>query len=75
MTMRHQPENVSAAADHDLGVEGKPSCQLGAQLRLRDRLPDHEGARRADVDDIKVCQFLREHGRPEGSVTADVDAP
>src|SRR5213593_2837657 len=74
MSLRHQPENVAALADHDLGIEGKPACQFGAESRPGDWPPDHEGARRADVNGIEVLQLFGERGRPEGPVTADVDA-
>src|SRR6266540_2651312 len=73
MILRHQPDNLAARADHDLGIKGKRACQFGAELRPRDRPPDDEGARRADVDGIEVLQLVDERGRPEGPVTADVD--
>ena len=73
MILRHQPDNLATLADHDLRIKGKPGCQFGAELRPGDRLPDHEGARRADVDRIEVLQLFGERGRPEGSVTTDVD--
>ena len=73
MIPRHQPDNLAPLADHDLRIEGKPGDQLGAELRLGDRLPDHEGARRADVDRIEVLQLIGERGRSEGPVTTDVD--
>src|SRR5712691_6155990 len=55
--LRHQPDNLAARADHDLGIKGKPACQFGAELRPGDGPPDHEGARRADVDGIEVLQL------------------
>ena len=73
MILRHQPDNLAALADHDLGIKGKPACQFGAELRPGDWPPDHEGARRADVDGIEVLQLFGERGRSEGPVTADVD--
>ena len=73
MILRHQPDNLAALADHDLGIKGKPACQFGAELRPGDRLPDHEGARCADVDGIEVLQLFGERGGPERPVTADVD--
>jgi hypothetical protein len=73
MIVRHQPDNLATLADHDLRIKGKPGCQFGAELRPRDRLPDHEGARRADVDRIEVLQLFGERGRSEGSLTTDVD--
>jgi len=42
-------------------------------LGPRDWLPDHECARRADIDGIEVFQFFGERGRSEGPVTTDVD--
>jgi hypothetical protein len=74
MIVRHQPDNLAALADHDLGIKGKPACQFGAELRPCDRPADHEGARRADVDGIEVLQLFRESGRSEGPVTTDVDS-
>jgi hypothetical protein len=71
----HQPEDLPTAADHDLGIEGKPACDFNAQLRAADRLPDHEGTRRADADGIEVLQLFGEPGGSEGPVTADVEAP
>jgi hypothetical protein len=38
-------------------------------------LPDHEGACRADVHDIEVCQLFGQFGRSEGSVPADINTP
>ena len=73
MIPRHHPDNLAALADHDLGIKGKPACQFGAELRPADWPPDHEGARRADVDGIEVLQLSGERGRSEGPVTADVD--
>jgi len=37
-------------------------------------LPDHEGARRTDVDRIKVLQLFGERRRSEGPVTTDIDS-
>jgi hypothetical protein len=62
-------------ADHDFGIEGKPARDFVAESRLGDRPPDHERARRADVDSIEVPQLFGERRRPEGPVTAYVDAP
>jgi hypothetical protein len=73
MIPRHQPENLAALADHDLGIKGKPACQFGAKLRRPDPPPDHERARRADVDGIEVLQLSDERGWSEGSLTSDVD--
>jgi hypothetical protein len=73
MILGHQPDNLAALADHDLGIKGKPACQFGAEFRPGDRPPDHEGACRADVDGIEVLQLFGERGRSEGPVTADVD--
>jgi hypothetical protein len=73
MIVRHQPDNLAALANHDLRIKGQPGCQFGTELRLGDRLPDHEGTRRADVDRIEVLQVFGERGRSEGPVTADVD--
>ena len=61
-------------ADRDLGVKGKPACQFGAELPPADSPPDHEGARRTDVDGIEVLQLFSERGRSEVPVTTDVDA-
>ncbi len=72
---KHQPDEFPALADHDLGVKRKPARQFGAQSRPGYWLPDYEGARRADVDDIEVLQLFGDGGRSEGSVTADINAP
>jgi hypothetical protein len=56
----HQPENLSALTNDDLGFEGKAARELGAEPRLRDRLPDDEGAGRADVDGIEMFQLCGE---------------
>jgi len=60
-------------ADRDLGVKGKPACQFGAELPPADSPPDHEGARRTDVDGIEVLQSFGQRRGSEGPVTADVD--
>jgi hypothetical protein len=73
--VRHQPDDLPTLADHDLGIEGKPTCDFNAQLRTADGLPDHEGTRRANIDGIEVLQLFGERSRSEGSVTADVEAP
>ena len=70
--VRHQSDNVAALADHDLGIKGELACQFRAELRAGDWTPDHEGARRADVDDIEMRQLFGERTRTEGPVTADV---
>jgi hypothetical protein len=69
-----QPDDVPTLADHDLGIEGQPPCDLDAQLRRADGLPDHEGARGADVDGIQVLQLSSEGRRSKGPVPADVEA-
>jgi len=71
--VRQQPDNFSALANHDFGIEGKPAFDIDKQLRSPDWLPDYKGARRSDVDGIKVLQLLREHSGSKGSVTTDVD--
>jgi len=73
MIPRHQAGNLTALADHDLGIKRKPACQFSAELRPGDRPPNHEGACRADVDGIEVLEFCGERGRTERPVTADVD--
>jgi len=74
MIVRDQPDNLPALTDHDLGIKGKPAHQFGAELRPRDRLPDHEGARCTDADGIQVLQLFGERGRAEGPVTTDVES-
>src|ERR1043166_7309873 len=37
MIVRDQPDDLAALADHDLGIEGKPAGQFGAELRPGDR--------------------------------------
>jgi len=71
--MRHQPDNLATLVDHNLRIKWNPGCQFGAQLGLGDRLPDHEGARRADVERIEVRELFGESGGPEGPVVPDVD--
>lgn len=44
----------------NVGIEGKPARDFRTQLHLADWLPDHEGARRADVDGIEMPQLFRE---------------
>ena len=73
--LRQQPDNLAALADHDLGVEGKPALDFSPQLGAADGLADDKGARRPDVDRTEVAQLLRQRGRSEGSVTADIEAP
>ena len=73
MILRHQPDNLAPLADHDLRIKGKPGYQFGAELRSGDRLSDHEGSRRPDVDRIEMFQLFGERGRSEGPVTTDVD--
>src|SRR5688572_10755483 len=68
-----QPDDLSSVADRDLGNEGKPALQSGAQLRLRDRPPDDERPCRPDVDRVEVLQSLDEHRGSKGPVTTDVD--
>jgi hypothetical protein len=63
MILRHHPDNLAALTDRDLGIKGKPARQFGAELRPGDWLPDHKGARRADVDSIEVFQSFGERGR------------
>jgi hypothetical protein len=74
MILRYQPDNLAALADHDRGLKRKPACQFGAELRPGDWPPDHEGARRADVDGTKVLQLFDEGCRSEGPVAADVNS-
>ncbi|HEU4505209.1 MAG TPA: hypothetical protein VFR79_10275, partial [Nitrospira sp.] len=75
MILRHQPDNLATLADHDLDIKRKLACQFGAEMFPGDWLPDHEGARRADVDGIEVLQLFGKRGRSEDPVTADVDPP
>lgn len=71
---RKQPHDIPPLADHDRGIEGKSACELSAQVRAAERLPNHESTRRSDVDGLKVLQLCGERRGPERSVTADVDA-
>ena len=73
--MRLQPDDISALANHDFGIEGKPAFDFNVQFRSPDWFPDYKGARRSDVDGIKVLLLLREHSGSKGSVTTDVDTP
>jgi hypothetical protein len=72
MSLRHQPDNLTALADHHLGIKGKPAGKFGAKLGPGDGPTDHEGARRADVDGIEMLQLFGEPGRLEAPVTTDV---
>jgi hypothetical protein len=72
--VRHQPGNVPAVADRDVGLEWNPACDFIAHVRSAYWLPDHEGTRRADVDGIEVLQLVRKHTWSERPMTADVDA-
>jgi hypothetical protein len=72
MIVRHQPDNLAAFADHDLGIKGKPACQFSAECRPSDWPPDHEGASRADVDNIEMLQLVDERTRSEAPVAANV---
>ena len=74
MAGRHQPDDLAPIADDDLGPGGKLRGQLGTKLRPRDRPPNHERSRRADIDDVEVPELFGERGRPEDPVTPDVDA-
>ena len=65
----------AASQNHDLCIERQPSRDLVVQLSAGDPLPNHEGPCRADIDRPEVLQLLRERGRPETPVTADVEAP
>ena len=73
MILSHQPDDVATLADHDLGLKGKSARQFGTELRLRDRPPDHEGTRRADVDGIEMLQLFGERFGSKGPVTTNVD--
>jgi hypothetical protein len=66
--------DLPAQTDHDLGIKRTPARQFRAELRPGDWPPDHEGARRANVDGIEVLQLFGERGTSEDPVTADVDA-
>jgi len=73
--VRHEPHDLPAVAEHDLGIERKPAGEFNAQLRAADWLPDHKGAGCADVDGVEMLQLFGERRRSKGSVTADVDPP
>lgn len=71
-------QEVGVLADQDLRLKGKPAREFGAQSsgrwRSLGRLVDHERARRADAHGIEMAQLFGERARPEGPMTADVDA-
>ena len=62
-----------ALANNGLGVKRKPASHFGAHLRLAHWVPNHERARRANVDGADVLQLLGQFGRSEGPVAPDVD--
>src|SRR5688572_30360200 len=74
MTLRHEPSELAALADDDVGIEGKSASQFSAKLRLGDWPPDHERTRRADIHRIEMLQLFCERSGSEGPVTADVDS-
>jgi hypothetical protein len=74
MPLRHQADNLPPFADDDFCIKGKSSRQFGAELRLSNGIPDHERAGRADVHGTEMLQFIGECLRPEGPVTANIDA-
>lgn len=53
---------LPALADHDFGLEGKPSRDFSTQLRPVHALPDHESPRGPDIDGIEVPQLFGEPG-------------
>jgi hypothetical protein len=75
MVMRHQPDNLPALAEHDLSIKRKFAYQCSAQFGPGDWPPDHESARRADVDSIEMLQLFGERARAEAPVTANVHPP
>ena len=56
-------------------ANGSRTREFGAQVRLAHPLANHESPRGADVDGTEMLQLVGELLRPEGPVTADVDAP
>ena len=72
---REEPQDISAVADRHVRGKGEPPGELGAQPRLGDRRPDHEGPCRTDVDHIEVRQIAGQQRGLERPVSADVDAP
>jgi hypothetical protein len=72
MIVRHQPANLAAVTNDDLGFKGKLACQFSAELRPSDRPSDHEGTRRSDAYNIEMFQSLGERTRPKGFVTANI---
>jgi hypothetical protein len=70
--VRHRPSRCRGPKI-DLRLERK-GCRARAQLRLRPRAPDHEGAGRADVHRAEMLKLFGECGRPEAPVAPDVDA-
>lgn len=71
--LRHEPDDLAALADHDLAIKGKPACQFLKEFCSLNGTPDHERARRTDVDGIEVFQLFGECRRSEGPVPANVN--
>ncbi len=69
---RYQPGYLTALANNYMSIKRKPACHFGAESRPGDRLADHEGAGRADVDGIEMFQLSGKQSGSEGLVTADV---
>ena len=51
--------------------KGKPACEFGAEVRSRNGRPDHERARRADVEGIEVFQLFGESREPQNGQCDD----
>ena len=70
---RCQPKDLTAVANHDVGVERQQAREFRADLHAGDGLPNDEGSRGADADGIKA-QRLCQYAGTERLVPAYVDA-
>src|SRR5688500_5471520 len=72
MIVRHQLDNLAASADHDLGIKGKPACKFSEECHPSYKPHEHEGASRADINNIEMVQLVDERTRSEAPVAANV---
>jgi hypothetical protein len=68
-------EKLATSADDDIGLEWQSTLEFHPKLALVNGPANYEGSRRTNVDCFVAFQLLGEHGRPDGLVSADVDAP
>src|SRR5262249_34854989 len=70
-----QAQEIAAAADDDVRVEGQPAEKFSAEQRFRSGLAHDKRARRADVDHIEAAQRSCEQAWAKRPVPAHVDTP